>query len=245
MILKAEAVVLKTFDFRETSKIVTFFTREFGKVKGLLKGIRKEPKKFGSVVNLGSLNEIVFYHKRNSDLHLVSQCDLKSDFLGIRKELKRSLVLSYVLEMIDCLMPVEDKNEEVFNLAVACLNTLQGSSDPTKLIPIVQVKILALSGFKPHFDSCLLCDKKILSTAYLSHRLGGLLCLNCKGRDMASRQVLKGTIATIRHIEDQPWQNATRLGLNSSVKLELKEILQDFLQYHLERPLKTPQYLQV
>src|SRR3989338_11496384 len=114
MIQKAEAVVLKTFDFRETSKIAMFFSREFGKLKGLFKGIRKEPKKFATHLNLGSLNEIVFYRKRNSEIHLISHCDLKNDFPGLRRDLKRMLSLNYVLELVDALMPLEDKNEEVF-----------------------------------------------------------------------------------------------------------------------------------
>jgi len=80
MIQKAEAVVLKTYPFRETSKIAVFFSREFGKINGLLKGIRKDPKKFGTNLQLASLNDLVFYKKQSSELHLVGQCDLKQDF---------------------------------------------------------------------------------------------------------------------------------------------------------------------
>ncbi|MDP3143005.1 MAG: DNA repair protein RecO [Candidatus Omnitrophota bacterium] len=245
MIQKTEAVILRTFDFRETSKIVTFFSQEFGKLRGLLKGIRKDPRKFASHLNLGSLNEVVFYQKRTSDLHLVSQCDLKEDFPVIRKDLKKSLALSYILELVDALMPPEDKNEKVYALLLRCLKSLDLATDTGKVIQMFQIKMLSLSGFKPHFDSCLICDKKILSSAYFSHRLGGLLCLNCRVRDLASAQVLKGTIASIRHIEGGSWERASRLGLNSSVKLELNKLLHDFLVFHLEKHLKSPQFLQI
>jgi DNA repair protein RecO (recombination protein O) len=245
MILKAEGVVLRTFDFRETSKIAVFFTREFGKLKGLLKGIRKEPQKFASHLNLGSLNEVVFYRKRNSDLHLISHCDLRNDFLGLRRDLKRSLAVNYALELVDALMPAEDQNEEVFKLLLRCLQSLESAVDTSKIVQMFQIKMLSLSGFKPHFDSCLICDKKISASAYFSHRLGGLLCLHCRQRDSSSATVLKGTIASIRHIEEQSWERALRLGLNSSVRLELKELLQDFLVFHLEKHLKSLQYLYI
>lgn len=245
MILKTEAIVLKTFDFRETSKIAIFFSNEFGKLKGLLKGIRKEPNKFASHLNLGSLNEAVFYQKRNSDLHLISHCDLKNDFPGLRRDLRRALAVNYILELVDALMPAEDKNEAVFKLLLSCLKSLESSVDTAKIIQMFQIKMLSLSGFKPHFDSCLICDKKILTSAYFSHRLGGLLCLHCRARDQDSASVLKGTIASIRHIEEQEWVRALRLGLNSSVKLELKELLNDFLVFHLEKHLKSPQYLYI
>ena len=109
MILKTEAIVLKSFDFRETSRIVTFFTKEYGKVKGILKGIRKDPKKFGSQVDKFSINDIVYYQHRNSDLHLVSQCDLRAFFFETRKDFKKTMAASYILELVDAIMPVEEK----------------------------------------------------------------------------------------------------------------------------------------
>ena len=56
MIVSTEGIVLKSFDYRETSKIATFFTKQYGKVKGVLKGIRKDPKKFGSHIDQFSVN---------------------------------------------------------------------------------------------------------------------------------------------------------------------------------------------
>ena len=61
MIVHTKGIVLKTFDFRETSRIATFFTKSHGKVKGIVKGIRKNPRKFGSYIDNFSVNDIVFY----------------------------------------------------------------------------------------------------------------------------------------------------------------------------------------
>src|SRR3989338_2370005 len=66
MILKTEAIVLKSFAFRETSRIATFFTKDYGKVKGVLKGIRSNPRKFGSYLDKFSVNDIVYYQYRRS-----------------------------------------------------------------------------------------------------------------------------------------------------------------------------------
>ena len=111
MIVKSEAIVLKSFDFRETSKIATFFTKEFGKVKGILKGIRKDHKKFGSSVDKFSVNDLVFYHHRNSDLHLVGQCDLRAFFFPVRQDLEKTLAASYMLELVEAIMPAEEENQ--------------------------------------------------------------------------------------------------------------------------------------
>ena len=63
---KTDAIVLNKRDFRETSLIVDLFSRDFGRLCGLLKGIRTEPEKFASTLEPFSHNEIIFYRKINS-----------------------------------------------------------------------------------------------------------------------------------------------------------------------------------
>jgi DNA repair protein RecO (recombination protein O) len=243
MIRKAEAIVLKSLDFRETSRIVTFFTKEQGKVKGILKGVRKDPKKFGSSVDKFSTNTIVYYHHRNADLHLVGQCDLTDYFFPIRKDLKKTMAASYVLELVDAIMPPEEPNEDVYRLMMNFLTSLQTEPDVTKLVHIFQIKILLLSGFRPHLDSCMECHRKIKGKAKFSAMMGGLICPDCRANDTELLPISSGAVASILHIEKSAWPQALRLGLSSPIKKELKHILNNFLVYHLERHLKSSRYL--
>src|SRR5271169_1983322 len=161
MIVKTEGIVLKTFDFRETSRIATFFTRDFGKVKGVLKGIRKDPQKFGSSIEKFSVNDIVYYQYRNSDLHLVSHCDMKDFFAGLRRDLERMTAASYASELIDTLMPPEEVNLEIYQLTQSFLKSLQSTKDVAKLVQTFQIKVLSLSGFQPHLETCVRCARKV------------------------------------------------------------------------------------
>ena len=86
---KADAIVLNKRDFRETSLIVDFFSRDFGRICGLLKGIRTEPAKFATNLELFSLNEVIFYSGRSSTLHLVSQADIKDNFTALRQSIAK------------------------------------------------------------------------------------------------------------------------------------------------------------
>ncbi|MFA4888988.1 MAG: DNA repair protein RecO [Candidatus Omnitrophota bacterium] len=236
---KTEAIVINRRDFRETSLIADFYTRDFGKVSGLLKGIRTEPEKFASTLQLFSFNEIIFYRKRNSSLHLVSQCDLRDDFAPIRQNITKVGIASMMMELAGALMPQEDKNEEVFILALNCLKELCTSLNPEKILIIYKIKMLALSGFKPHFDSCVSCGSRILGESKFSLALGGLLCSSCYPKDLAGRVIFRGTIATILHIEKNDFSVNLNLGLNPQIKKELDIILNAFLNFHLERELKS------
>jgi len=242
-ILKTEALVLNRRDFRETSLIANFYTRDFGKISGLLKGIRQEPTKFASTLELFSLNDIIFYQKRNSSLHLVSACDIKNNFDGIRKGISKIGLACMTMELIDAIMPAEDKNEEIFELILTCLRELEACSYPDKIITIFKIKLLALSGFKPHFDSCVSCQDRILGQSKFSLVLGGLLCPRCFYKDLSARTIFRGTVASILHIERNDFRINLNLGLNPQIKRELDQILNAFLNYHLGKELKSQRVL--
>jgi DNA repair protein RecO (recombination protein O) len=236
---KTEAIVLNKRDFRETSLIVNFYTRDFGKLTGLLKGIRKDPRKFASTLEPFSHNEIVFYQSRHSTLHLVSQCDIKNNFNNARAEISKVGAGSLVAELLHSLMPAEDKNEEIFNLALTALKELEINYNPDKITTIFKIKMLALSGFKPNFDSCVSCGSRLLGQSKFSLSLGGLLCSACHEKDFKARAIFRGTTASILHIQKNDFKNTLNLGMNPVIKREMELLLNAFLNFHMERELKS------
>lgn len=238
-IQKTEAIVLNKYDFRETSLIVNFYTKDFGKISGLLKGIRKDPRKFASALEPFSHNDIIFYKKPNTTLYLVSQCDIKDNFDGIRKDMLKTGVGSMMLELLLAICAIEDINEEIFNLSLCCLKELETNRDADKIIMIFKIKVLALSGFKPHFDSCVSCGSRIMTQSKFSVALGGLLCMDCAHKDLKSRSIFRGTVASILHIEKNDFSNTLNLGLNPQIKKELDFVLNSFLAFHLGKKLKS------
>jgi len=236
---KANAIVLCKRDLRETSLIVDFYTREFGKINTILKGIRTEPQKFASNLEPFSLNEIIFYRKTHSNLHLVSQADKINNFTGIRQSIEKTAICGFMTELVNSLMQAEDANEEVFDLFLNSLKELETNYNPEKISTIFKIKMLNLSGFKPHFDSCLSCGDKIMGQSRFSLSLGGLLCARCAPKDPAARSIFRGTIATVLHIEKNPFSNSLNLGMNPQIKKELDLILNSFLNFHLGRELKS------
>ncbi len=243
MIVKTEGIVLKSMDFRETSRIATFFTRDHGKVKGVLKGIRRDPGKFGSSLEKFSLNDIVYYQYRHSDLHLVSHCDMKDYYAGFRQDLERMTAASYAAELIDALMPAEECNGKIYDLVRVFLRSLQTAPDISKLVHTFQIKILSLSGFQPHLEACVRCSQDVHETPRFSLRLGGLLCVSCQDASGETSAISRGSVASILHIQNHDWENSLRLGMAPFVKKELKYILNHFLVFHLERHLRSARFL--
>lgn len=242
-IISTEAIVLKRRDLRETSLLVNFYTSALGKITGELKGIRADPRKFASQVDIFSLNDIVFYQKRNSNVHLVSQCDLKEHYSAVRRDLRLIGMASVVCELIDGVTAPEDANPAIFRLAADVLAELPLSGHPEKVVDIFKIKVISLSGFKPHLDSCVSCGGTAAAQYRFSTALGGLLCPRCSGKDPKSRQIFRGTIATIQHIEKNDFRSGLRLGMNPQIKRELDFVLNSFLEFHFGRRLKSERML--
>ena len=123
------------------------------------------------------------------------------------------------------------------------LKSLETVKDIDKLVHVFQIKILLLSGFRPHIDSCVKCNKIIHGRARFSMKSGGLICSNCPTQEISFNVISKGAIASILHIEKGNWDECLRLGLTESVRKELKYILNNFLIYHLEKRIQSAKFL--
>lgn len=242
-IISTSAVVLKAYDLRETSKIAVFFTKDHGKVSGVLKGIRSNSRKFGSSLERFSVNDIVYYQYRNSELHLVSQCDMRSFFYPIRQDLKKSMAAVYALELVSLMMPVEMPNPQMYSLMISFLDDLQDADDIDRLIRFFQIKVLLFSGFRPHLDVCVHCKKKVVGKAFFSMKEGGLICSGCQRGDRTLHLISPGTVSTILHVEKIPWDACRKIRLVQTTRDELKYILNNFLVFHLGRKVKSAKYM--
>jgi len=241
-----EAIVLRTWPLRQTSQISTFYTREFGKISGLVKGIKSYSSGYGSRLEAFSHNRILFYERSKSGLHLVTQCDLIDRFNEIREDLLKTSYASFFLELVDGFTEVNDKNEKLFSLLLFALKAIGQGSDLEKSAIIFGVRALKISGFKPHLDWCLRCSCEISRAARFSSRQGGLLCLRCGAEDKFSLPVSKGAISSIIYIENSEFTSifSSRFRLSQKIEQELKKILKNFIEFHLGKALKTLKFIE-
>lgn len=242
-IQKTEAIVLNTHEFRETSLIVIFFTKDFGKISGLIKGIRNDPQRYGGLPLVFSRSFIVFYEKPRKDLSLVTQCDAKEQFLPIRQSFKKTNYANYFVELMDAVTFDFDKNERLYELLNCALEALNQGYDGWQIARIFEIRLLNLSGFKPRLDACVHCCKNIIGQGRFSPILGGILCPRCFGLDKNATAMLKGTLASIDYIEKASWPKALQLKTTPKIAKELAIILTNFLDIHLDKEIKSRKFL--
>ena len=244
-IQKSDAILLRRQDLRETSLILTFLTRGHGKIKGIMRGVRGNRASYGGGgLEICSYDEIVFYERKRAEIYTISQCDLLDFFNPVRESLERLAYAFYIVELLDSVTTLGDKNEDVFRLLLNSLKLLSGQSSPRRVARIFEIKLLHILGLMPTLESCAFCGKASGAGAKFSFHNGGMVCTNCSSFDRGAQPILTGTAKFIEHIRQSPFEKVERVKVSEEVGRELERILRKFLDYHIERRLKTVKFLE-
>ena len=164
---RAEAIVLRTQPVTESSLIVTWFTREFGKLKTMAKGARRSKSPFRGKIDLFYLDEIVFLRSRRSDLHLLHDCFLENPHASLRESVRSLVTASYAVELVEIATEPEDASPRVFKLLRDVLSGLERGNEDALLIWF-ELKLLAAVGWKPKWLASSGASKLLVSLASTS-----------------------------------------------------------------------------
>jgi DNA repair protein RecO (recombination protein O) len=121
---KAQALVLRTTDWSESSRIATLWTREFGKVRVLAKGGRRLKSNFENALDLLTLCRIVFLRKSSSSLDLLTEAQVLERFPRLRSDLSALYAAYYIAELLSDWTEDYDPHPVLFDEALATLRSL-------------------------------------------------------------------------------------------------------------------------
>ncbi len=231
-----DAIILRRYPFRETSVIVSCLTEKYGKIKGLVKGLRTQPNRHRSAMEPMTVNRIVFYDTHTSQIHLISQCELLSPLAALQHDLETANVAALCVDLVDTVVPLNEPQPAVYRLLKATLERLAiAGSDPSAIRTHFIVRFLRLAGFQPQVDECTGCGSAVHQTGYWSARQGGLLCPQCLHEDPKAEPVLHDTLDVLERLSesDQP------VALDADSLPGLRRRLEEFLRWRLDKPLKT------
>ncbi len=182
---KAEGLVLREIKFGETSKIITLYTRELGKLKLMVKGGRNPRRGLASTLQFLSHIGVVFYLKKGKELQLLSSAHLINPFGEVRGDLDRFLTASAGVEFISRLQIGQESHPDLFQLLINFLERI-GDVGYQSLKPLLLSFLLQASrllGYGPSLSQCIHCKREILNgeggNLLFSPEGGGLVCRGC------------------------------------------------------------------
>ncbi|HTU45673.1 MAG TPA: DNA repair protein RecO [Bryobacteraceae bacterium] len=212
----SETYVLRTYPFRESDLIVSFFTRDQGKLRGVARRARKLKSSFGSGLERLSLVNLSYSQKETRELVNLNSCDLLQSQFDLLDCFDASVALDYVAEVSEQMLPPHEPNERFFRLLGAVLGYMHARSPGCIWAAITYFSLWAtrLSGFLPDLAS------------HPDRSLSG------SSRDIA------GTMLRT-HIAELP-----ALAWNKDTALDLRRFLIRQMEEHVERRFHTPALLE-
>ena len=145
----SDTFVLRTYPFREADLIVSFLTRDLGKLRGVARRARRPKSPFGSGLERLSQVRMAYFQKENAELVNLSGCELIESQFGLQSEYALSVVLDYFTEVAEQLLPAHEPNEKFFRLMVAMLAHLRSGGDTWAAVTYFTVWTVRLLGLWP------------------------------------------------------------------------------------------------
>lgn len=240
---RAEGIILRKYFLRETSYILVIFTKEFGKITGVMKGVRKPYPQFAGNFEIFALAEVLFYRKKKKAVDLITQCEALNFFLPIRKDVERTAYASYFLELVDIVANDYSPSEELYKILKESLNMLSGKNSAKRVSRIFELKFLETVGLSPHLDGCVSCGNNIEKKEYFSVKSGGILCAECSKQDSGCLKLSQGTVNFIKRIQKTDISKTSGIKTAREVGMETEELLGRFIAFHIGRKIKSLNFI--
>ncbi len=237
-----EAIVLRSYKLGEKDKIVNFFTRDFGRIRGVAGGGRKINNQFGGSLEPLTYLRIWFYQRENRNLVRLNSIDLIESFMSVQEEYSGQLAAQYVAEVCDNFMPEEQPDDRVFRLILHVLRGLNHLDCLDAVLCYFSAWILRLGGVLGDLDYCSCCGNRLgARISYYGNFWEGLSCGDCQkgqGRQLGSdiRELCKVT-------QGKTLDQWCQLGPKAEQSKSLRLFLDEQIEKHIERKLITKQLL--
>jgi DNA repair protein RecO (recombination protein O) len=240
-VLSSEAVVLRTWPVHEADLIVSFFTRDYGRVRGVAKSALKSRKRFGGSLEPMTVARAWFAERPRQELVRLDQLEILRSPLSSPVDPVRLTVLSFFAELLDEALPDHDPHETVFRLLLAVLD-LTTVEQPWMPLTYFQLWMTRLMGLLPDLVHCTACGEALQAGETSFNTLGdGLFCpihrngdaseLSADSWQLAQRMLRAPASA----FAAEPWPRRRAQ--------DLRRFTLQALERHLERKLRSAEAL--
>ncbi|MDH3442687.1 MAG: DNA repair protein RecO [Deltaproteobacteria bacterium] len=246
------AVVLRSWPYGESDKIVCLLTENHGKVTGIAKGAKRSRKRFANSLEPFSLVSLRFQDRPQGGLVFILSADLIVTFKNLGSSLEKITLASYLVEITGGLIGERDENSLVFqHLKNGLLFLDNDGTSPLEFLASFELELLRLSGYQPVLDSCKRCSLNCRNHSRLrwhfSPAEGGILCDQCAPSNQEILPLGTATLAALANLQEKNLvEKFDGLGggpLPAPVLKEVRFITQRFLQYHMDREIKSAPFL--
>ncbi|SPE33474.1 DNA repair protein RecO [Candidatus Sulfopaludibacter sp. SbA3] len=259
----SEALVLRTYPLKEADLVVSFLTRDQGKLRGVAKRARRPKSNFGAGLERLSHVRMAYFQRESRELVNLDSCELIRSQFALAADYGASVALDFFAEVTEQMLPAAEPNERYFRLLLAVLDFLQ---PPAKGQPVAVTEpvgkawravtyfslwAVRLTGWLPELHVCLSCgsllsDGEAPERAFFSRGQAGLVCGHCRRTAGAggSWELGAESRALVSEMLRLPVAQLSRTNWSQDTAADLRRFLVQQIEGHAERRLLTARVLE-
>lgn len=235
------AIVIGGFPLGESDRVVAFFTREHGKLRGVARAARRMRSRFGGALELFTLGRLIFFDSGRSDLVQIDHFDVTHPFADLRGDLERLGHASWIVECVGRLTGERDRHVALYGLLVRSLRAMEARIPPVRVAVCFGVRALDALGHRPRLDRCGGCGR---AYPFARPRLDeeGLVCERCAAGAADATPLGPAAIAALGRLRAIAWEEAlgARLGRTEA---ELRAALESQMARLIGQPTRAAKFL--
>jgi DNA repair protein RecO (recombination protein O) len=238
-----EAIVLRRRNWGEADRILTLFTPHRGKIRVRAVGVRKPRSRKAGHLELYHRSSL--FLARGRDMDIVTQAETVESFRLLRDDLVRSAAAAYLAELLDRLAPEEVENPAAYRLLKAALKAVCRTDNPPLVLRCYEMKLLETMGYRPELTHCTAGREEIRpEDQFISPARGGAVCPRCAAGEDGLLAVSLASLRVLRHLQRTPFADCVQLRVHGETLEELRVILNRYIQYIVESPLRSRGYFE-
>jgi DNA repair protein RecO (recombination protein O) len=236
-----EAIVLRTWPFHEADLLVSLFTREQGRVKGVARHAMRSRRRFGGALEPMTHVRASYVEKPRQELVRLDGFEILASPLSRPVDYTRTAALQMVAEVLEEALPEHAPEDAVFRLALAVLDELQVGQ---VWMPITYFALWMnrLLGWMPELGHCVACGLDLRgSTVWYSAGADGVTCADDRRLGSVAlsvesvREAGRMFRGTVKGLAAEEWPRARAA--------DLRRFAIEVLERHLEGRLMTARAL--
>ncbi len=249
-----EGIVIRQIPYGESDRILTIATPHLGKISAIAKGARKVTSKLAGSSDLLTRSTLLIATGRNLDI--VTQSEVLERFEALRASFWHATAGFAIAELLQRTMDEQSAHTIAYALSLDTLRRLQSDAETAFLdvdkqsgagpeghgwtiMRYYEMRLLEALGYQPSLQQCIVCStmlQPVEENGY-SIELGGVVCPNC--RRFSARPLPLLAFKVLRYIHRTEWKDMPVLRLDAETRTIVEAIIQDSLNYYLERPVRA------
>jgi len=240
MLQKCEGIVIRTTDYGETNKIVTLYTREWGKIGVMARGAKKPNSRLSSITQL--FTHGYFLIQRSAGLGSLQQGETATSLRSIGEDIFLTAYASYIVELTDKCTEDKKPNPFHFELLYQTLYFMNEGYEPDILMNIYDMKMLNVLGLYPILNQCSVCGSTDGHFSF-SIRENGFICHRCIGKDPYHLKLSPAAVKLLRLFYYFDLSRLGNISVKEETKAELKRVISVYYEEYSGLHLKTKKFL--